>query len=88
MFSNLQQLYNKYPWKSEKKFIPLAKQHGFKEKDAKEFLKSIVHDRMIKVKPVFMPIYSESGYSYQFDTFIQRRGSNYLVFININTRKV
>ena len=87
MYANLQQLFNKYPWKSAKKFVPLAKQHGFKEKDAKEFLKSIVHDRRIKVKPVFMPIYSESGDSFQFDTFIQRKGPHYLVFININTRK-
>ena len=86
-FANLQQLYNKYPWKSSKKFIPLANQHGFKEKDAKEFLKSIVHDRRINVKPVFMPIYSESGDLYQFDTFIQCGGSNFLIFININTRK-
>ena len=87
MFSNLQQLYNKYPWKSEKKFVPLAKKHGFKEKEAKEFIKKIVHDKRIKIKPVYLPIYSESGDSYQFDTFIQRNGTDFLVFININTRK-
>ena len=87
MFANIEQLYKKYPWKSEKKFVPLAKQHGFKEKDAKEFLKRVVHDKRIKVKPVYLPIYSENGGSYNFDTFIQKKGPHFLVFININTRK-
>ena len=74
MYANIEQLYKKYPWKTEKKFIPLAKKYGFKEKDAKEFLKRIVHDKRIKIKPVYLPIYSENGDSYQFDTFIQRKG--------------
>ena len=87
MFQNLQQLYNKYPWKSERKFVPLAKKHGFKEKEAREFIKSVVHDKRIKVKPVYLPIYSESGDSFQFDTLIQKKGFNFLVFVNINTRK-
>ena len=87
MYANIEQLYKKYPWKTAKKFIPLAKKHGFKEKDAKEFLKKVVHDKRIKVKPVYLPIYSENGGSYQFDTFIQRKVPHFLVFININTRK-
>ena len=87
MFQNLQQLFNKYPWKSERKFVPLAKKHGFKEKEAREFIKSVVHDKRIKVKPVYLPIYSESGDSFQFDTLIQKKGFNFLVFVNINTRK-
>ena len=87
MYASIEQLYKKYPWKTAKKFVPLAKQHGFKEKDAKEFLKKVVHDKRIKIKPVYLPIYSESGGSYQFDTFIQRKGLNFLIFININTRK-
>ena len=87
MYANIEQLYKKYPWKTEKKFVPLAKKYGFKEKDAKEFLKRIVHDKRIKVKPVYLPIYSENGDSYQFDTFIQRKGPHFLIVININTRK-
>ena len=87
MYANIEQLYKKYPWKTAKKFVPLAMKHGFKEKDAKEFLNKIVHDKRIKVKPVYLPIYSESGGSYQFDTFIQKKGLNFLIFININTRK-
>ena len=87
MYTNLQQLYKKYPWKTAKKFVPLAKRHGFHEKDAKEFLKRIVHDKRIKIKPVYLPIYSENGGSYQFDTFIQKKGLNFLIIININTRK-
>ena len=87
MYASIEQLYKKYPWKTAKKFVPLAKQHGFKEKDAKDFLKKVVHDKRIKVKPLYLPIYSENGGSYQFDTFIQRKGLNFLIFININTRK-
>ena len=87
MYANIEQLYKKYPWKTAKKFVPLAMKHGFKEKDAKEFLKKVVRDKRIKVKPVYLPIYSESGGSYQFDTFIQKKGLNFLIFININTRK-
>ena len=49
MYASIEQLYKKYPWKTAKKFVPLAKQHGFKEKDAKDFLKKVVHDKRIKV---------------------------------------
>ena len=99
MYANIEQLYKKYPWKSFKKFVPLAVKHGFKEKDAKEFLKRVVHDKRIKIKPAYLPIYSENGGSYNFDTFIQKKGlngsdgslrskaPNFLIFININTRK-
>ena len=87
MYANIEQLYKKYPWKTAKKFVPLAMKHGFNEKDVKEFLKKVVRDKRIKVKPVYLPIYSESGGSYQFDTFIQKKGLNFLIFININTRK-
>ena len=54
---------------------------------SKKFLKKVVHDKRIQVKPVYLPIYSKSGGSYQFDTFIQKKGLNFLIFININTRK-
>ena len=79
MYANIEQLYKKYPWKSFKKFVPLAVKHGFKEKDAKEFLKRVVHDKRIKIKPVYLPIYSENGGSYNFDTFIQKKGLNFLI---------
>ena len=36
---------------------------------------------------MYLPIYSENGGSYNFDTFIQKKGPHFLVFININTRK-
>ena len=86
-YTNIQQLYNKYPWKSSSKFIPLAIRHGFKENDIRDFLKNIVRDKRIKIKPVYLPIYSKIGGSYQFDTFIQHKGPHFLIFININTRK-
>ena len=35
---SLEELFKKYPWRSSKKFIPLARKHGFSEKEAKEIL--------------------------------------------------
>lgn len=40
--------------------------------------------------PKFMPIFAKHPYSYQMDTFINNKSKwmlNYLIFININTRK-
>ena len=87
-YTNIQQLYNKSPWRSSSKFIPLAIRHGFKESDVRDFLTKVVaSDKRIKIKPVYLPIYSKIGDSYQFDTFIQNKGPHFLIFININTRK-
>ncbi len=88
-FINLDELYKKFPWRSPQKFVPLAKQYGFTEEAARNFLKNIVHD--VKVpKAQFMNIYSKHLDGYQMDTFINDKskdGLNYLFFININTRK-
>lgn len=86
-YETLNDLFIDFPWRTEKKFIPLAQRHGFEEKEIKKFLRSqAFHDEKIK-KPKFLPIYSKIGDSYQMDTLIQKRARPFLIVININTRK-
>ena len=89
-FKTIGDLYKFYPWKSASKFIPIAKKYGFTEKQAKEYLNShIVHDQKIP-KAEYMNIYSKHPNGFQMDTFINDKskgGLNYLMLININTRK-
>ena len=89
-FKTIEDLYKKYPWKSPNKFIPIAKKYGFTEKAANNYLNNIVvHDQKIP-KAEYMNIYSKHSNGYQMDTFIndkRKNGLNYLMLININTRK-
>ena len=62
MYASIEQLYKKYPWKTAKKFVPLAKQHGFKEKDAKEFLKKVVHENNMDLKRRTLRIFSRRSF--------------------------
>ena len=86
-FEGIKQLFEKYPWRTASKFIPLAKRYGFSEEEAREFLKESAPRDARVPKPRFTPIFSTTGKSYQFDTLIQRRLKPFLVFINVNTRK-
>ena len=89
-YKTIADLYKSFPWKSPSKFIPLAKRYGFNEKQAKEYLnKHIVHDQKVP-KAEYMNIYSKHLNGFQMDTFIndkRKDGLNYLMLININTRK-
>ena len=89
-FKSIEDLYNRFPWRTPSKFVPLAKRYGFNEKEAREYLKNnIIHD-VVPDKPKYMNIYSKHPGGYQMDTFINNRRKNelnYLMFININTRK-
>ena len=87
---SLRSLFDRYPWRTASKFVPLAKRHGFSESEARQFLKEEApHD--IKISKVSyqktINKYGDTRPSYQFDTLIQQRLEPYLVFININTRK-
>ena len=88
-FKSIEDLYKNYPWRTPNKFIPLAKKHGFTAEAAKRYLQSVIHDVNVP-KAKFMNIYSKHSGGYQMDTFINDKskdGLNYLMFININTRK-
>lgn len=91
-YNSLEELHKSHPWRTARKFVPLALKYGFKERDARRFIeKEVLHDiKTPNNKEMFLPIYSQKPHSYQFDTLIQSKGSNlpsFLIFININTRK-
>ena len=84
-FKTVAELHNKYKWKSIDKFMPLAKRYGFDANDVKQYFKThVIHDER-PPPPKFMHIYSKTSGAWNFDTFINK--PNYLIFININTRK-
>ena len=84
-YKSVQELHNKYKWRSIDKFMPLAKKYGFKENEVRQYFKSnVIHDEK-PPPPKFMHIYSKNSGAWNFDTFINK--PNYLIFININTRK-
>ncbi len=87
---SIDDVYKKYPTNTLSKFAVIAKRYGFTKQQAKEYLDNrVVKDKTIP-PPQFMHIYSKTPGSYQMDTFINDKakgGINYLMFINVNTRK-
>ena len=89
-FKTIDDVYAKYPTNTLSKFKRIANQYGFTDDEAKEFLNTkIVHDQR-RPQPKFMHIYSKIPHAFQMDTFIDHKAAgqpNYLILININTRK-
>ena len=88
-FKSIEDLYKYFPWRTPNKFVPLAKRYGFTKDAAEKYLQNIIHDVKIP-KAQFMNIYSKHPGGYQMDTFINDKtkdGLNYLMLININTRR-
>ena len=83
----MNELYKEYPFKSPKKFIPIAIEHGYTKQEAIDFLDTITHDHKFNPREYYLPIYSEQKEAYQFDTLIQSKGKPFLIIINVNTRK-
>ena len=83
----MNELYREYPFKSPKKFIPIAIEHGYTKQEAIDFLDTITHDHKFNPREYYLPIYSEQKGAYQFDTLIQSKGKPFLIIINVNTRK-
>ena len=87
---SLADVYKKYPTNTLSTFTRIAKRYGFTAKAAKEYLTNhVVHDQKIP-PPQYMHIYSKVPHAFQMDTFINNKqagGTNYLMFINVNTRK-
>ena len=83
------EFYKKNPWNS-RKFIDVAERKGFDRKEASQFLKKeVVHDQL-KPEQKFIPIVSKTPGAWQMDTFINEKkanGLNFLMLINVNTRK-
>ena len=87
----MDELYKQYPFRSEKKLMAIAKEHGIGADEVRKFSKGLVRDHRFNQKDYFLPIYSERPDAYQFDTLEQTRGTNpryFLVFIGVNNRKL
>lgn len=86
----LDDVYQKFPTNTLSKFTKFAKQYGFTAQEAKSYLNDkVVHDQKIP-SPQYMHIYSKTPNAFQMDTFIndkRKGGINYLMLINVNTRK-
>ena len=89
-FKTFDEVYAKYPINTLSLFKRIANQYGFTDDAAKEYLNTkVVHDQR-KPQPKFMHIYSKIPHAFQMDTFIDHKAAgqpNYLILININTRK-
>lgn len=88
---DIKDLYVQYPFKSVKKFVPIALEHGFSRQDAEKFLKTVTHDVKHNPRDYYLPIYSEVRNGFQFDTLVQTKRANpryFLIVININSRKI
>ena len=87
----MRSLYDRYPFKSAKKFVPVALEHGYSREDALNFLRSLVHDVKHNPRDYYLPIYSEQSDAYQFDTLVQSRNASpryFMIIINVNSRKL
>ena len=89
-YDSLDELYKVYPINTVKKFQDIAERFNFSRTEAKKFLDNrIIKDQKIP-PPQFMHIYSKVPNAFQMDTFIHDKtkgGKNYLMLINVNTRK-
>ena len=86
-FKTIDEVYEKYPTNTLKKFSKIANKYGFTDDEAKEFLNSrVIHDQR-KPIPKYMHIFSKVPHAFQMDTFFESRETSYLMLININTRK-
>ena len=85
----LQELQRAFGYRG-KAFIDYAISKGYQRADVNKFLKTIPKDKhAIDQSRWYLPIYSKTGDAYQFDTFVQPKGSNppyYLMIIAVNSR--
>ena len=85
-------LFEQFPFRSIKKFGPIAIKHGFTRKQAIQFLSSLTHDkRYTRQKEMMLPIFGRKPGTYQIDTLVQSKGASpryFLILININSRKL
>ena len=51
----MNELYKEYPFKSPKKFIPIAIEHGYTKQEAIDFLDTITHDHKFNPREYYLP---------------------------------
>ena len=85
-------LYKQFPFRSIKKFVPIAVKHGFNKQEAIEFLDSLTHDKKFtRQTEMMLPIFGRHPDSYQMDTLVQSSNASphyFLILINVNSRKL
>ena len=68
----MHKLFKQYPFRSLRKFVPIALEHGFKRSTAERFIRNLDHDvKYTRQQDAFLPIYDAHGDAYQFDTLVQ-----------------
>lgn len=91
-YKTLEQLYKDYPWRTKKKFMPIASKYGFSKQEAEEFItQEVAHDKKYTPEKYFLPIFSQRPDAYQFDTLEQTPQASpryFLIIINVNSRKL
>ena len=92
MKTEMNTLYEEFPFRSVKKFVPLAIKHGFTKQEAIQFLNSLAHDKKYdRQSKMMLPIFSRHSNGYQMDTLVQTSQASpryFLIIININSRKL
>lgn len=85
-------LFDEYPFRSARKFVPIALKHGFSKSAALQFLDSLTHDKKFtRQAEMMLPIYGRKPGTYQMDTLVQTSNASpryFLILININSRKL
>jgi hypothetical protein len=77
-------------WRTYPKWEKLCLDNGYSDKTQirKFFVDYVQHnEKVTRPKPIYIPIYSRTGGEFQFDTLTQKEGDQFLIFVNINTRK-
>jgi hypothetical protein len=85
----MKELYAKTPWRSQIKWLDTALRNGFSRNEALLFFKSNAnHDfKLTRDDSQFRPILGRKMKSCQFDILVQRSASQFMMFINTNSRK-
>ena len=85
-------LYEQFPFRSVRKFVPIAIKKGFSKSEAIKFINGLTHDKRFSLqREMMLPIFGRKQGTYQFDTLVQSKGANppyFLIVININSRKL
>ena len=88
----MKKLFDEFPFRSSKKFVPIALKHGFTKQQAIEFINGLTHDKRFSLqREMMLPIYGRKPGCYQIDTLVQSRGAQppyFLIIVNINSRKL
>ena len=85
-------LHQEFPFRSVRKFVPIALKNGFSKSEALQFLESLTHDKKYtRQKEMMLSIFGRKPGCYQIDTLVQSKGASpryFLIIININSRKL